>query len=201
VQPLEAKNIPPDPITLFEAWFDEAVKAGNVLPNAMALATCAPDGHPSVRYVLLKQCDSRGFVFFSNYESRKGREMEGNRHVAAAIFWAEPRRQVRIEGVVRRVPEAESDAYFATRDRGSQVGAWASPQSQPISGPSQLRQEIQELEERFSGQSVPRPENWGGYVIIPERIEFWIEGENRLHDRILYSLGEDGAWTTERLAP
>lgn len=201
MQPIDTEDLPPDPLTLFAAWFDEAERARNILPNAMAVATCGRDSRPSVRFVLLKQHDSRGFVFFSNYESRKGKEMEENPQVAAAMFWNDPRRQVRIEGHVIRLPEPESDAYFATRDRGSQVGAWASPQSRVISGPAQLRSEIHALEESFSGQSIPRPGNWGGYVIVPTRIEFWTEGQSRLHDRILYSRSENGAWSTERLAP
>jgi pyridoxamine 5'-phosphate oxidase len=201
VPALDDENVLPDPIELFGEWFEEACEAGEVLPNTMALATSDPAGRPSVRFVLLKQFDGRGFVFFSNYESRKAEEIEANPFASAAIFWTELRRQVRIEGNVSKVSAAESDAYFETRDRGSQVGAWASPRSRLIPDRAHLEKEISGLEERFSGRPVPRPKSWGGYIIAPHRIEFWSERKDRLHDRVLYSLDGQQKWRIERLAP
>jgi pyridoxamine 5'-phosphate oxidase len=197
----DARSVPTDPIELFRQWFAEAHNPHSVLPNAMALATSTPNGYPSTRFVLLKHIDSHGFIFFSNYDSRKGRELEANPHAAAAMFWTDPRRQIRIEGVVTKIAPAESDAYFATRDRGSQVGAWASAQSKVIAGRAELERHIESLETEYLGRSVPRPQNWGGYRLFPNAIEFWSEGEDRLHDRLAYRRDQKQGWIADWLAP
>ena len=189
-----------DPIAHFARWFRAARAAGLPEPHAMSLATATPEGRPSARMVLLKGFDRRGFVFFTNYRSRKGRELEANPRGALVLYWPPLHRQVRIEGRVRRVDEAESDAYFAIRPRGSQLGAAVSPQSRVIPDRRLLERALVALERRLRGAPVPRPAGWGGYRLVPERIEFWEQRANRLHDRLRYRRSR-GAWIRERLAP
>lgn len=190
----------PDPVALFARWLDEAVTAGVHEPNAMALATAAPDGRPSSRIVLLKGFDARGLVFFTGYESRKGRELEANPWAAATMLWHSLERQVRVEGAVSRLSDAESDAYFAARPRGSQIGAVASPQSRVIAGREVLEQRVLEVERFFADADVERPPVWGGYRVSLEHVEFWQGRTSRLHDRIRFARVGD-AWRRERLAP
>jgi pyridoxamine 5'-phosphate oxidase len=189
-----------DPIDLFEAWFDAARESGILLPESVALATSTADGVPSVRMVLLKGVDERGFVFFTNYGSQKARELEANPRAALCFHWAVLQRQVRVAGRVARVSEEESAAYFATRGRGSQIGAWASRQSEPLARRDDLERRAREAEERFAGGDVPHPPFWGGYRLEPSRIEFWQGRADRLHDRLVF-LREGEAWATQRLHP
>lgn len=189
-----------DPFDLFTQWLADAVEAGVVEPNAMALATATSDGRPSVRVMLLKALDERGAVFFTNYNSRKGEELADNPHAAAVMLWHPLQRQVRIEGAVTRIDPAESDDYFAGRPRGAQLGAVSSPQSQIISGRSELEVHFDSAESRFHGRDVKRPAHWGGYRIDIHTIEFWQGRENRMHDRLLFSRDPNG-WDVERLAP
>jgi len=190
-----------DPIELFREWFDAARERGLELPEAMTLATADAEGRPSARTVLLKSADERGFVFFTNYESRKGRELGANPSAALVFHWAqEPRRQVLIAGTVERISEAESDAYYATRPVGSRLAAWASRQSRPISGREELERAYAEAEQAH-GEDPARPPFWGGYVLVPETIEFWESRPNRLHERLRYTRGPDGNWRAEPLAP
>lgn len=189
-----------DPLALFARWFDEAVDAGVHEPNAMALATATPDGRPSSRIVLLKGLDARGLAFFTGYDSRKGHDLAANPWAAATMLWHPLQRQVRVEGSVTRLDAAESDAYFASRPRGSQIGAVASPQSRPISGRSELEERVAEVERAFDGVDVVRPPLWGGFRIRIESIEFWQGRISRLHDRLLFTRVDD-AWRRERLAP
>jgi pyridoxamine 5'-phosphate oxidase len=197
---LEESDADPNPIEQFRRWFGEALAADLHEPNAMTLATATPDGHPSARIVLLKGFDERGFVFYTNYEGRKSRELEVNPHAALVFYWDELERQVRVEGWVRRVPDEESDAYFQGRPRGSQLGAWASEQSRPVSDRGVLEERLRELEARYEGREVPRPPFWGGYRVEPETIEFWQGRENRLHDRLRYRRAGE-LWRRERLQP
>jgi pyridoxamine 5'-phosphate oxidase len=194
-----------DPLDQFEAWFAAAEEHDGIAEaNAMTLATSTADGRPSARIVLLKGLDERGFVFYSNYRSRKGTELTQNPH-AALVFWWEPmERQVRVEGPVRQLPDEESDEYFASRPRGSQLGAWASPQSQIIEDREVLHDNLEQAEERFDGDDVPRPPHWGGFRLQHEKIEFWQGRPSRLHDRLRYRRVEDENgedWVLERLAP
>ena len=201
-RPLTQEELAADPIGQFDAWFDAARRAGQPEPEAMALATSGPDASPSVRFVLLRGVDERGFVFYTNGHSRKGREMAGNARAALAFRWAVVDRQVRVRGRVGPIGEAESDAYFAGRPRGSQVGAWASDQSRPVASRAELERRVAEAEARFAGGPVPRPPWWGGYRVVPEEVEFWQQGTFRLHDRFLYRRTGDGpGWTVERLFP
>jgi pyridoxamine 5'-phosphate oxidase len=189
-----------DPFRQFERWFEEAVRAGLPEPNAMGLAT-AEGGRPSLRIVLLKGFDERGFVFYTNYLSRKGRELDANPMAALTFFWAELERQLRIEGRVERVSAEESDAYFQSRDRGSRVGAWASPQSELIGSREVLEARAAEAQARFEGQElVPRPPHWGGFRVLPDYFEFWQGRPSRLHDRLAYTPAA-GGWQRARLAP
>ena len=196
---MDLDGLPPNPIDLFSRWYDHAKGSGD-LPDAMALATSTRDGRPSNRFVLLKGADDRGFVFFSNYGSRKGGELAKNPRAAAAIFWQDPRRQVRIEGVVERLTAEESDAYFKTRDRLSQIGAVVSPQSCVLSDRAELDDAVDRLRREREGEDISRPAHWGGYRIVPEAVEFWIGRESRLHDRFRYRRDGEG-WLVERLAP
>jgi pyridoxamine 5'-phosphate oxidase len=189
-----------DPLGQFRDWYEHAVAAGLPEPEAMALATATPGGAPSVRFVLLKGIDERGVEFYTNYESRKGRELAANPQAALAILWRPLQRQVRLEGLVERLSAAESDAYFATRARLSRIGAWASHQSTEIPDRASLEARVAEFEARHPGDDVPRPPYWGGYVLRPHAIEFWEGRPNRLHDREVFSRGRDG-WTSRRLSP
>lgn len=194
-------STPPDPISLFDEWFQAASQVGLPEPAAAALATTGPDGRPSVRMVLVRGTDSRGFVFYTNLESRKGLELGGGAPVSLCFYWPPLARQVRIEGTVSPVTEAEADAYWATRPRPSQVAAWASPQSRPLpGGRAELLRRFAEMERTFDGAPVPRPAHWSGFRVTPERIEFWEGRENRLHDRLLFRR-EGERWTLETLAP
>jgi pyridoxamine 5'-phosphate oxidase len=198
---LDEKLIDPDPIKQFQKWFSDAQNAGLPLPEAMSLATVSVDGNPTSRMVLLKKVDQEGFVFFTNYTSAKGRELEGNPNVALLFFWPQLERQVRVEGHVSKTSIEESSEYFETRPRESQIGAWVSPQSQEISGREELERRQAELEEIYRNRDVPLPEHWGGYRVTPERIEFWKGRIGRLHDRILYERQTDSTWSIKRLAP
>jgi pyridoxamine 5'-phosphate oxidase len=190
-----------DPIEVFREWFDAARAGALELPEAMALATVDAEGRPSARTVLLKSADERGFVFFTNYESRKGRELAENPRAALVFHWAqEPRRQVLVTGTVERISEAESDAYYATRPVGSRLAAWASRQSRPISGREELERAYAEVEQAH-GEDPPRPPFWGGYLLVPETIEFWESRPNRLHERLRYTRGSKGEWEAGQLAP
>ncbi len=199
-QVLREADLDPDPIRQFQSWFDEAESSGLVEPGAMVLATATPSGAPSARVVLLRRTDPRGFTFFTNYDSRKGRELAANPRATLVSYWAELERQVRIEGVIEQLDSADSDAYFGRRPRGSQISAWASPQSDVVTDRETLEQRLTEVEARFGDGEIPRPPNWGGYRLVPDLIEFWQGRESRLHDRLCYRLTK-GAWTIERLAP
>jgi pyridoxamine 5'-phosphate oxidase len=198
---LREEDLDLDPIRQFHVWFDQALLSEVAEVNAMALATATPDGRPSVRIVLLRGIDDRGFTFFTNYESRKARELESNPFASMVCFWHELERQVRIEGRVERVSAEDSDSYFHGRPAGSRLGAWASPQSQVISGRDELEAQFRDLEKRYPDGSIPRPPNWGGYRLLPDAIEFWQGRPNRLHDRLRYTRQPQGGWLVERLAP
>lgn len=189
-----------NPIALFKAWFDEAHSCGLKEPNAMTLATATKEGIPSARVVLLRNVDERGFVFFTNLTSRKGKELHENPHAALCFHWMPLERQVRVEGRVERVSEKEADEYFSLRPRGSQIGAWASKQSSVMEQEQDLPFRVQEITKQFSGDSIPRPFFWSGFRLIPERIEFWQERPYRLHTRITYTKTAQG-WEIARLYP
>lgn len=189
-----------EPVALFTEWFEEAEAAGLALPESVALATAAENGVPSVRMVLLKEVDERGFVFFTNYESRKAREVEENPVAALCFHWAALERQVRVTGTVSRIGEAESDEYFQSRGRGSRLGAWASRQSRSLPGRNELEGRLAEVTARFNDGEVPLPPFWGGYRIEPNVIEFWQGRPDRLHDRLVFERADDG-WSTRRLYP
>jgi pyridoxamine 5'-phosphate oxidase len=193
-------DLDPEPTELFSRWFAHARDAGQTEPEAMAVATSTPDGMSSVRFVLLRGFDRRGFVFYTNFRSRKGRELEANPYASLAFRWATVDRQVRATGPVSPVDPAESDAYFASRPHGHQLGAWASDQSEPIADRGRLEDQLAEATSRYGGGEVPRPPWWGGYRIAPVEIEFWQQGQNRLHDRFRYVLVA-GEWVVARLNP
>lgn len=197
---LRRSDLASDPLEQFREWF-AAASAALEVPEAVALATATPGGAPSARMVLLKGFDERGLVFFSHYTSRKGRELEANPQAALLFHWSPLGRQVRVEGPVERVPEAESDAYFATRPRDAQVGARASRQSDPLGSRAELYERLAELEEDLAGGTVPRPPTWGGFRLDPGAWEFWQHRESRLHDRFRYERDASGAWRVERLFP
>jgi len=191
-----------DPFALFDGWLREAGESEPNDPNAMALATADASGAPSVRMVLLKGRDDRGFVFYTNLESRKGRQLSDNPRGALLFHWKSLRRQVRVEGPVERVSEAEADAYYASRPRGSRIGAWASRQSSPLAERGELERAVAEMEARFPGEEIPRPPHWSGFRVLPHRMEFWIDRPFRLHDRFLFErAGEGGPWRVQRLFP
>jgi pyridoxamine 5'-phosphate oxidase len=191
-----------DPFQRFSAWYADAVKAIKVDPNAMVLSTVGPDGRPSGRVVLLKGFDARGFVFYTNLESRKGQELAVHPAASLTFHFSGLGRQVRVEGFVQPVSEGEADAYFATRPRGSQVGAWASAQSAPLPSRATLEARFAEVEAQHSGKTIPRPANWSGFRLVPDRIEFWVGRENRLHEREVFAReGPDAPWTVQSLYP
>ena len=200
VQGLPEATADRDPIELFGEWFEQAKESGILLPESASLATATRDGAPSSRMVLLKSFSADGFVFFTNYGSRKAREMDENPRAALLLHWVVLQRQVRVEGSVGRIGAEASEEYFRSRARGSQIGAWASRQSEELEDRSGLESQAQEIERRFQGQDVPFPTFWGGYRIVPERIEFWQGRLNRLHDRLLFSKAEKG-WAARRLNP
>ena len=203
--PLTKSSVDSDPFRQFEKWFQEAESEDPILPESMTLATSTGDGHVSARMVLLKGFDKRGFVFFTNFESQKGRELGENPNASLVFHWKPLARQVRITGRVAVISDDESDAYFKTRPRESQLGAWASQQSEVVIDREALDSSYREIEQRFEGQEVPRPPFWGGFRLAPESIEFWQSRPGRLHDRIRYRRGQDDGthdeWIIERLSP
>jgi len=191
-----------DPIGLVEAWYETARECGMFMPEAMTLATSTPSGMPAARMVLLKGIDERGFRFFTNYESRKANEIEANPRVALILHWAVIERQIRIEGSVERLTKLESYQYFSSRPRGSRIGAWASDQSRPLESREAFEAQVKRYEKEFEGEDVPLPPHWGGYRVVPTRIEFWQGRTSRLHDRWVFARGEEGAeWSLQRLQP
>jgi pyridoxamine 5'-phosphate oxidase len=201
LEELDENLIERDPIRLFQIWFSDAKAAKLPMPDAMSLATATPDGRPSARMVLLKQVDDEGFVFFTNYRSAKAAQLDANPYAALVFYWAQLDRQVRVEGTVARTSAEESTAYFQTRPRESQIGAWASPQSEVISGRAVLEQRAGDLEKQYCEREIDCPEYWGGYRLKPDRVEFWKSRAGRLHDRLLYERDAKGGWTIKRLAP
>jgi pyridoxamine 5'-phosphate oxidase len=197
---LDHPDLAPDPVAMFRHWMHDTVVAGLHEPNAMVVSTVSAQGRPSSRMVLLKGVDDRGFVFYTNYDSRKGRELSANSHAALLFPWHDLQRQVRVEGVVEPLSDEESAAYFATRPRGSQLGAWASPQSSEVPSRDELEQRYAEVEDRFRDLDVPLPPHWGGYLVRPELVEFWQGRRGRMHDRLVYRREGEG-WATVRLAP
>jgi pyridoxamine 5'-phosphate oxidase len=198
---LSESDIDRDPFKQFSLWLDQAISAQLIEPTAMTLATVGADARPSARMVLLKGVDASGFQFYTNYESRKGQELTAHPYAALVFYWGGLERQVRVEGQVRRLSAEASDTYFHSRPVGSQLGAVVSQQSQVIASREVLEQEMQHLSERYQDQTIPRPAHWGGYCVVPTRIEFWQGRPNRLHDRLRYSKLADDSWQIERLSP
>lgn len=195
------KDVETDPIAQFSKWWDEALRSDIEEVNAMTLATAGVDGIPSARIVLLKEYNADGFVFFTNYKSRKGNELDENPQACLVFFWKELERQVRIWGAVDKIPAAASNAYFSSRPKESQLGAWASEQSSVITGRGVIEERSIRYQQQFANELIPRPEWWGGYIVKPHCIEFWQGRPGRLHDRVQYSVEEKGVWKIERLAP
>jgi pyridoxamine 5'-phosphate oxidase len=198
---LSEAGVAPDPFAQFAAWFRDAVEAGEVLPEAMTVATSNRSGEPSARIVLLRGVDERGFGFFTNYDSQKGRDLAENPRAALVVYWPKLGRQVRVAGAVTRQSAEESTAYFHSRPLASQLSAWASPQSAVIPNRRVLEDAAEAMAKKYEGAPVPLPRNWGGYRLIPQTIEFWLHRDNRLHDRIRYTRQAKGGWRIERLAP
>ncbi len=199
---LSEQNCEANPIVQFERWIKDAQAADLNEPNAMTLATASPDGRPSARVLLLKEVSDVGFVFYTNYTSRKARELEANPFAALTFYWSELERQVRVEGQVQRLPRPQSEAYFRSRPKGSQLGAWASHQSKVLPSREPLDLRLRELEQHYSSTNeIPVPEFWGGYCLVPDAIEFWQGRPNRLHDRLRYKKDDKGGWTLDRLSP
>jgi pyridoxamine 5'-phosphate oxidase len=198
---LRRRDLDPDPIKQFSVWFTAAMEAGIRDVNAISLATATTDGRPFVRIVLLKGYDQRGFVFFTNYESQKGKQLETNPHIALCFYWIELDRQIRISGTAEKTSREESEGYFNSRPAASQLGAWASNQSQVIDARRVLDARLAQMTERFTGKPIPLPPHWGGYRVTPDMMEFWQGRPNRLHDRFRYVRKADGPWLIERLAP
>lgn len=199
---LDLTDVDPDPIAQFDVWFQQALDGDIIEPNAMTLATATPEGKPSARIVLLKGFSDRGFVFYTNYESLKGQQLIVNPYAALVFLWDKLERQVRIEGKVEQLSSEESDEYFYSRPRASQLGAWASEQSRVIANREELERNLAELEAQYADSEViPRPPHWGGFRVIPQQIEFWQGRPSRLHDRLVYCLQDDGSWQIERLSP
>ena len=200
-QSLDCSEVLPDPVAQFERWFADAQQGKIHEPNAMHLATVSADGRPTGRVVLLKGIEEGCFLFYTNYRSQKGQQLQGQPYAALTFFWPELERQVRIEGSVSKLSDERSTAYFHSRPRGSQLGAWVSPQSEVITDRTVLEQRQQELEREYADQPIPRPPHWGGFALRPDRLEFWQGRPSRLHDRLRYQRQEDDFWIIERLAP
>lgn len=200
-EPLDLVHAKDDPFRQFADWLQAAIDTKHVEPNAMTLATATPDGMPSARVVLLKGFDREGFVFFTNYNSRKGHEIAANPSVALCFYWDKLSRQVRVEGTIQQLETAKSDAYFQSRPRDSQIGAWVSEQSTVIANRTILEEREASIKQQYEGQKIPRPQYWGGYCVKPHNIEFWQGRPSRLHDRLRYSIQDDGKWIIQRLAP
>jgi len=198
---LDVADVAADPITQWTQWYDEAATAGVAEPNAMVLATVDRDGRPDARFVLVRGADERGFVLYTNLHSEKSAQLAGQPHAAGVFSWLDLHRQVRVRGPVERATDAEADAYFAGRPRDSQIGAWASPQSEPLADRAALDARIADVAARFEGEDVPRPPFWGGWRLGLAEVEFWQGRPSRLHDRVRYTPTGDGTWTTTRLAP